>query len=141
MTVKLRAPGSERLKRFWINQPSTSQPFHDLHGQSVLANPESFDGDYCDAFFAEGPVIVQRIQKIALTPGSRVPRDCSRAGQDEETCYKVKAEAIASAATIRALEDRLTSIESLARLALAANPRDLEETWMRVEQLARTKGG
>lgn len=45
-------------------------------------------------------------------------------------------EAVKGAATIVALEKRLTSIESLARHALEAKPRDLEETWMRIKQLA-----
>ena len=49
-------------------------------------------------------------------------------------------EAVKSAGTIRALEDRLNRIESLARHALAANPRDLEGTWMRIEQIAGSEG-
>jgi hypothetical protein len=52
-----------------------------------------------------------------------------------------QAEAIKSAAKIVTLEDRLTRIESLARHAIAAKPRDLEETWFRVEQIAGTEGG
>lgn len=48
----------------------------------------------------------------------------------------LRSEAVKSAGEIRALEDRLNSIASLARHALGANPRDLPETWMRVEQIA-----
>lgn len=58
-------------------------------------------------------------------------------GQNE----RLRTETVKSAGEIRALRDRLTRIESLARHALEAKPRDLEETWMRVEQIASDTSG
>lgn len=51
-----------------------------------------------------------------------------------------QAEAVKSAAKIVTLEDRLTRIESLARHAIAAKPRDLEGTWYLIQQIAGTEG-
>lgn len=56
------------LKRMWINQPSTLQPHHKLHGVNVLFDTESPD---TVVYFLTGPVICQQVQKIALSPGWR----------------------------------------------------------------------
>ena len=53
--------------RAWINQPSTKQEYHRLNGTNVLAVDEG-DG-YARAYFLSGPVISQRIARIALSPG------------------------------------------------------------------------
>ena len=41
----------------------------------------------------------------------------------------------------QALTDRLNKIEGLAGHALKANPKDLEETWLRVKQIANGVDG
>ena len=53
----------------WINQPSTFQPLHALHGQNVLACRE--DGDTWRIYFTAGPVISQRAASTARSPGWR----------------------------------------------------------------------
>lgn len=58
---------SKRLRRFWINQPSTMQDYHKLHGVNVLANPGT--NKICDCYFVSGNLISQRIHKLALSPG------------------------------------------------------------------------
>ncbi len=52
--------------RAWVNQPSTSQPYHEFHGVRVLAlmvrkRPE--------VFFIDGPVIGMEIDPVALSEG------------------------------------------------------------------------
>lgn len=59
------------LKRMWINQPSTSQPYHALHGTNVLAVKE-YGSTYC-IFFLCGPIVSQQIDGAALSPGWREP--------------------------------------------------------------------
>lgn len=54
-------------KRMWINQPSTLQPFHHLHGTNVLVMPES-DSLY-RVYFLSGDVISQQMTKLALSEG------------------------------------------------------------------------
>lgn len=55
------------MKRMWINQPSTLQPLHHLHGTNVLASH-----DYSDTwtiYFLSGPVVSQQILILALSDG------------------------------------------------------------------------
>lgn len=63
-----------QLKQMWINQPSTSQPDHALHGTNVLAYIRE-DDDYCDAFAidAEPGKGVGRIARLSLSPGWKEP--------------------------------------------------------------------
>jgi hypothetical protein len=42
------------MRRMWINQPSTLQPFHEHHGKNVL-----YDGEYI--WFTSGAVINSQI--------------------------------------------------------------------------------
>ena len=76
---------------------------------------------------------------MSLSAGIR-RRNLRRFADIDQQLIDLTAEAVESARHIVALEDRLTRIASLARHALAAKPRDLEETWMRVEQIAGTEG-
>lgn len=55
------------LSRMWINQPSTLQPYHTLHGQRVLAMPER--GETWRVYFLSGEVVSQQISKAALSSG------------------------------------------------------------------------
>lgn len=55
------------IERMWINQPSTLQPFHKLHGSNVLALPDG--GDFVRVYFVSGDVISQLIPKLALSKG------------------------------------------------------------------------
>lgn len=56
--------GKGRLSRKWINQPSTSQPHHSLHGKNVL-----WDGLEGTIYFLEGDVVSQQIHPAALSEG------------------------------------------------------------------------
>lgn len=56
------------LKRMWINQPSTLQENHNLHGTNVLS-AEPDDNNIVRIYFLSGEVISQNIQMIALSKG------------------------------------------------------------------------
>lgn len=55
------------MRRMWINQPSTFQPLHKLHGVLVLAAHES--NTLARAYFIEGDVISQQIPWTSLSEG------------------------------------------------------------------------
>lgn len=57
------------LKRMWINQPSTSQPHHKLHGTNVLAGKSVYGEGFAEIFFLSGPVISMEISTLALSEG------------------------------------------------------------------------
>jgi len=56
--------------RAWINQPSSLQPFHFLHGTKVLAVAD--DPGYFRAYFLSGDTIDIRVPDLALSPGWRI---------------------------------------------------------------------
>lgn len=53
-----------RPRRVFINQPSTLQHHHKLHGRYAIAIPEN--GPVCEIHFTEGDVHSMRIQKGCL---------------------------------------------------------------------------
>ncbi len=57
--------GSIMLKRMWINQPSTLQQHHALHGLNVLA--ECQEGQYTTIWFLSGDVYSMDISKMCLS--------------------------------------------------------------------------
>lgn len=56
-----------KLERMWVNQPSTLQPRHELHGTNVLAHREY--GDTWRMYFLSGDVISSQVDIQALSPG------------------------------------------------------------------------
>jgi hypothetical protein len=55
------------IERMWVNQPSTLQPLHNLHGTCVLAEE---DGEgFARIWFLKGPVANQRAPWLALSNG------------------------------------------------------------------------
>lgn len=54
--------------RMWINQPSTTQPHHDLHGTNVLAELTE-QARTARVYFTSGPIISMEIERTALSPG------------------------------------------------------------------------
>lgn len=56
------------MKRMWINQPSTLQTHHDLHGLNVLAVDE---GHTYRVYFLDGDIISMQVNKLALSTGWR----------------------------------------------------------------------
>jgi hypothetical protein len=62
-------PTLEALERMWVNQPSTLQPLHALHGTNVLAAPES--ESLFRVWFLSGETISQQAPRSALSPGWR----------------------------------------------------------------------
>jgi len=55
--------------RMWINQPSTGQPLHHLHGTNVLAIA---DGDgWVQLFFLSGQTISMRANRLWVSHGWR----------------------------------------------------------------------
>lgn len=74
-------------RRMWINQPSTSQPNHPLHGVRVYAIRE--DENTSRVYFLKGPVIDQQISTQHLSegwpPNSRTnPKHRSEAEMEED---------------------------------------------------------
>lgn len=62
------------MRRMWINQPSTLQPNHKLHGINVLACPrEIIDFEINEPtrriYFLDGPVISMEILASSLSDG------------------------------------------------------------------------
>ena len=59
------------MKRMWINQPSTNQPLHKLHGTNVLVKSYVFEdwGDSITVWFTSGEVISQLVPKNCLSSG------------------------------------------------------------------------
>jgi hypothetical protein len=55
--------------RMWINQPSTLQPFHKLHGTNVLAAREQGTDRVRRVYFLSGDVISQQMPRQALSEG------------------------------------------------------------------------
>lgn len=55
------------MKRMWINQPSTTQPLHSLHGTLVLAAKET--DDIQRVYFLSGEVVSQRVPVSTLSDG------------------------------------------------------------------------
>jgi hypothetical protein len=54
----------KRMARKWINQPSTLQPYHKLHGKNVLYDPNTEE-----VWFTEGNLISSQIDPLALSDG------------------------------------------------------------------------
>ncbi len=53
------------LYRAWINQPSTLQPDHDLHGRyCIVADTKE---PYVKIYFTEGPVHSRMIARLAIS--------------------------------------------------------------------------
>lgn len=55
------------VERMWINQPSTQQTYHDLHGTNVLAVYER--PNFYRVYFLSGPVVSQEVSALALSRG------------------------------------------------------------------------
>lgn len=58
------------LTRAWINQPSTLQPHHKLHGTNVLALLDGQDNErYVQVWFLSGDTSSQTVDRLALSTG------------------------------------------------------------------------
>lgn len=62
------------MARYWVNQPSTLQPYHKLNGQTVLADfataERCKDGQtYVRVYFTHGPSISMEMSTLALSEG------------------------------------------------------------------------
>jgi hypothetical protein len=62
------------MRRYWINQPSTHQTAHALHGRRVLG-PEKLTDEIVEVYFIDGPVISARLPRTALSPTERWPAE------------------------------------------------------------------
>lgn len=56
-----------KIERMWINQPSSQQPLHSLHGQNVLAAHES--ENMYRIYFLSGKTVSMRAHKMCLSLG------------------------------------------------------------------------
>lgn len=58
------------LRRMWINQPSTFQPFNNLHGTLGLVDLDGGDLEHLAMFyFLDGDTVGQQVHKSALSFG------------------------------------------------------------------------
>lgn len=57
----------DKPKRMWVNQPSTLQPHHALHGERVLVIHE-YDDTY-QVFFTHGDVVSMQMSGLCLSEG------------------------------------------------------------------------
>lgn len=58
------------MQRMWINQPSTLQPDHKLHGRNVLADDKNdYTPGYVIIYFVDGSVESQVIARLSLSKG------------------------------------------------------------------------
>lgn len=71
-------------KRMWINQPSTLQPAHALHGEHVLAVHE-YDDTY-RVYFLHGAVESQQMLGVLLSPGWPHPQPTRPGTKEEPAC-------------------------------------------------------
>ena len=55
------------IKRMWINQPSTLQPLHHLHGTNVLAH-HAYDHTYV-IYFLSGKTVSMHVLRMVLSEG------------------------------------------------------------------------
>jgi hypothetical protein len=55
------------MKRMWINQPSTLQPFHKLHGARVLVEDPVVG--FRRIWFTSGDVISMELPTMVLSEG------------------------------------------------------------------------
>jgi hypothetical protein len=57
------------LERMWINQPSTLQEFHHLHGARVLAQASVYGPFARRVWFTQGDVVSMEVPEWVLSPG------------------------------------------------------------------------
>lgn len=55
------------MQRMWINQPSTSQPYHEYHGQRVLVDFD--DRNSPMVYFLSGDTLAMQMDRLALSRG------------------------------------------------------------------------
>lgn len=55
------------VKRAWINQPSSAQPLHKLHGTNVLAVYEGYDT--WRVYFLNGETISMEVSELSISDG------------------------------------------------------------------------
>lgn len=55
------------IHRMFVNQPSTLQPHHALHGTRVRAHRET--EAVCRVYFLAGPIISQQLPSLSLSMG------------------------------------------------------------------------
>lgn len=116
------------LERMWVNQPSTRQPYHHLHGTLVLAFLEY--GRTHRVYFLEGDVIDQQLPSDVLSKGWPVHlldvhanrRVLRRLQRDIELGFKIESEAdsptvttsprpeVSDAASFRAVAKSLSAL-------------------------------
>ena len=58
-----------KIVRMWVNQPSTLQPLHHMHGTNVLATRDSDGG--ARVYFLSGPIVSQQMMWEWLSLGWR----------------------------------------------------------------------
>jgi hypothetical protein len=60
---------SNLMSRYWVNQPSSLQPDHNLHGSLVIGPRELPNNGHVTVYFTEGNIISSMVRVSALSPG------------------------------------------------------------------------
>ncbi len=55
--------------RLWINQPSTLQPLHNMHGQRVILIRYEDNGDFVQVAPISGNTLTMRVSVLCLSEG------------------------------------------------------------------------
>jgi hypothetical protein len=58
---------SKTIQRMWINQPSSIQSMHTLHGIRVLACPDT--DETMRVYFLSGETVSMQVPRLALSKG------------------------------------------------------------------------
>ena len=69
ISLLYKKPGIDNLARYWVNQPSTLQPHHNLHGVNLIAETTPDSDGIVRAYMVEGDTISMNIQKGSLCGG------------------------------------------------------------------------
>lgn len=54
-----------KIYRAWINQPSTLQPLHDMHGQRCIV--ADYGDDCIDIYFTDGDTHSMRVHRLCVS--------------------------------------------------------------------------
>lgn len=104
-----------RLQRMWINQPSTSQPLHKLHGTNVLACHIPNRPGHMLIYFLSGDVISMEALSLCLSNGWLDTRKLEKSQENLDLAKKfikvLQHEAIERDNEIHALRNQLALLE------------------------------
>jgi hypothetical protein len=58
-----------KIERYWVNQPSISQSYHNYNGMRVLAFPDGVRKNIFHVYLVDGPEVIIQMPRLALSKG------------------------------------------------------------------------